>query len=335
VGAPFGVAVASGTDALELSLRALGVGCGDHVLTVSHTAVATAAAIDRCGAFPVFVDIDPTTFTMDPNRLEETLSRRFDRRSSGEPAPKAVLPVHLYGHPAAMSPIAELAARYELPVIEDCAQAHGAQIDSQCVGTFGQAGAFSFYPTKNLGAFGDGGFVTVRDSALYEKMTAMREYGWKHRYVSDLPGINTRLDEIQAAVLRVKLRQLANGNQRRAAVARRYTEAIRADLMTPPRVIDAVYSHAFHLYVIRSAFRDPLKAYLLKRGIGTAVHYPLPVHLQPAYADARFRPGSGLDHTERACQEILSLPLYPELTDNQVARICGVLADVSRQDLLE
>lgn len=333
VGAPFGVAVASGTDALELSLRAMGVGCGDRVLTVSHTAVATAAAIERCGASPIFIDIDPYTFTMDPNRLEDTLDRLFGRRSSREPTPKAVIPVHLYGHPADMIPILEMAARYDLAVIEDCAQAHGAQIADKRVGTFGRAGAFSFYPTKNLGAFGDGGFITVRDPSLYEKMIAMREYGWKQRYVSDLHGINTRLDEIQAAILRVKLRHLADGNQRRADIARRYTQAIRTNLITPPYVMDARCLHVFHLYVIRSAFRDSLKDHMLKQGVGTAVHYPLPIHLQPAYADARFHSGSGLEHTETACKEILSLPLYPELTESQVARICDVLADMTREDV--
>jgi dTDP-4-amino-4,6-dideoxygalactose transaminase len=334
VGAPFGVAVASGTDAIELALRALGVGPGDGVLTVSHTAVATVSAIDRCGAVPIFVDIDPCSFTMDANRLSGTLHWLLDRRSSGQPRVKALIPVHLYGHPAQMGAILEIASRYELSVIEDCAQAHGAEIAGARVGSLGDAGAFSFYPTKNLGAFGDGGFVTVRDPSLYERMIALREYGWKQRYVSDLRGINTRLDEIQAAILRVKLRHLAEANQRRGAIAKRYTRAAGTELMTPPRVADAGYLHVFHLYVVRTPYRDHLNAYLLKRGIGTAVHYPLPVHLQPAYAHAQFHVDLGLEASENVCKEILSLPLYPELTEGQVDRICGALSDISRGDLL-
>jgi dTDP-4-amino-4,6-dideoxygalactose transaminase len=315
------VAVANGTDALEISLRACGVGPGDLVLTVSNTAVATVAAIERSGAAPVFVDIDPATFTMNPVSLEETLTvLQRDTGKAGNCQPKAVIPVHLYGHPADLPAILDIASRYHLHVIEDCAQAHGACLNDQKVGTFGRTGAFSLYPTKNLGALGDGGIVITQDSQLASELAVIREYGWKERYISIVPGINSRLDPIQAAILRVKLRYLDGENEKRQQIAAIYTQQLENLGFTLP-VVRSGCTHVYHQYTIRLQERDMLQKYLREQGIAAQVLYPVPIHLQPAY-QGRVPLITSLEKTEQAASEILSLPMYPELDLETVHSIC-------------
>jgi dTDP-4-amino-4,6-dideoxygalactose transaminase len=313
LGIPHAIGVASGTDALHLALKACGVGPGDSVITVSHTAVASAAAIDLCGATPVFVDIDADRFTMDPNRLEDAI-RGFHGRGL-----KAIVPVHLYGHPADMSAILEIANRHNLRVVEDCAQSHGATFRGKKTGTLGHLAAFSFYPTKNLGALGDAGMVVTGDPELAGKVRLLREYGWEERYVSKFPGLNSRLDEIQAAILRVKLPHLDEENESRRKIAGTYHSLLAACGLILPGA-DPEADHVYHQYVIRTKNRDSLRAYLRERGIGTLIHYPVPVHQQPAYA-ARLSGRIPLPRTEEAAKQILSLPMYPELTTDQVQTV--------------
>ncbi len=302
LGTTCAIGAGSGTEALHLALTACGVGSGDEVITVSHTAVATVAAIELCGASAVFVDIVPESYTMDPDKLKAAIS----------PRSKALLPVHLYGHPADMGPIQSFAAQHGLRVIEDCAQAHGASYRGRRVGTYGDAACFSFYPTKNLGAIGDGGAIVTSQPDLEARIRALREYGWMERYVSAFAGWNSRLDEVQAAILRVKLRSLDADNAKRAQIAERYSRSLRDCGLELPGVREQV-SHAFHLYVVRAQGRDELSSRLAERDIGTLVHYPVPVHLQPAYR-GRVRAPGGLPETERAAREVLSLPMYPELS---------------------
>lgn len=316
VGVEHGIGVNSGTDAIVVALRALGVGTGDEVITVSHTAVATVAAIEMCGASPVFVDIDPTTFTMNPALLAARITSRT----------KAIVVVHLYGHPAALDEIQQVAGG--LPIIEDCAQAHGAKLGERRVGSIGALGCFSFYPTKNLGAIGDGGMVVTRDAALATRAREIREYGWRERYVSAIPGINTRLDELQAAILRVKLRTLDASNDRRRAIAARYAAGLAdSKLLLPTEGPNA--RHVYHLYVVRAQGRDELARRAREAGVGTGIHYPVPVHLQPAYT-GRCGGADALPETERAAREVLSLPMYPELTDAEVATVIERLASLVR-----
>jgi len=318
VGVQHAIGVGSGTDALELALRVSGVGPADLVFTVSHTAVATVAAIELAGATPVLVDIDPATYTMDPNSLAEALSRSYQGRLG------AVIPVHLYGQPADMPAIVELAHRYGLRVIEDCAQSHGATLGGRKTGNWGDIAAFSFYPTKNLGALGDGGMVVTNDSSLADKVRSLRQYGWRERYVSDSPGLNSRLDELQAAILSVKLQYLDEENQKRRAVAEVYDRMLsRANLVLPACVSGA--KHVYHQYVVRSTNRGALKSLLADKGIGTAIHYPVPVHRQPAYQGRLPCPVS-MVRTEMLAGEILSLPMYPELTEAQVQAVCTAVA---------
>lgn len=307
------IGVASGTDALELSLRACGVGPGDLVFTVSHTAVATVAAIELAGATPVLVDIDPVTYTMDPKCLEAALAQP----PTG--IPKAIIPVHLYGHPADMPSILEIAKRYGLYVIEDCAHSHGATLDGRITGAWGDIAAFSFYPTKNLGALGDGGMVVTNDPALAERVRLLRQYGWRERYISDIPGGNSRLDELQAAVLRVKLQYLDKENMRRQSLAQTYNALLADTGLTLPEVRSGV-SHVYHQYVVRLPQRDVLRTYLRQAGIGTLIHYPVPVHLQPAYQDQLPRVAP-LPWTEQVARQVLSLPMFPQLSDDQIRRV--------------
>jgi len=317
VGVAHGVGVGSGTEALHLALRACAVGPGDEVITVSHTAVATVAAIELAGATPVFVDIDPATFTLDPARLEAAISART----------KAVIPVHLYGLPADLGPILAVARRRGLRVIEDCAQAHGARYRGSVVGSFGDIGAFSFYPTKNLGAIGDGGLIVTADAGLAERARLLREYGWAERYVSHIAGWNSRLDELQAAVLRVKLRYLDRDNAARSRIAALYRELLGgSDLTLPVERGDA--RHAYHLFVVRSARRDALLAHLEEQGVRALVHYPVPIHLQPAYRD-RLRGSEALLASEAAAREVLSLPMYPELAESDVRLVVGAVSAFS------
>lgn len=309
------VGVGSGTEALHLALAAAGIGPGDEVITVAHTAVATVAAIELTGAQPVLVDIDPVRYTLDPAQLTAALT----------PRTRAIIPVHLYGCPADLEPILTLARRHGLLVVEDCAQAHGACYQGRRVSGWGDMAAFSFYPTKNLGAYGDGGAVVTNDPQLAERVRLLRQYGWQERYVSHLKGLNSRLDELQAAILRVKLRHLDEWNTARRAMAARYTERLAGSglgLPVAPPDTEPVY----HLYVVRHPHRDALQAHLQARGIGTLVHYPVPVHLQPAYADLGYGPGC-LPATEAAAREVLSLPLYPELGWGELDTVCDAVDD--------
>ena len=308
------IGTASGTDALILALKAVGVESGDEVITVSHTAVATVAAIELAGGRPVFADIDPVTRCMSPSHLPHLISGKT----------KAILPVHLYGQPAPMNEIVTIARKNRLKIVEDCAQAHGAEIDGQKVGTFGDAGAFSFYPTKNLGAMGDGGAVVTNSSETAEKIRLLREYGWKRRYISDVAGMNSRLDEIQAAILRVKLPFLTENNNRRKSIADRYRSAIgKEGILVPPADIPDTL-HAMHLFVIESDKRDALASFLNTHGIESAIHYPSPVHKQPAYA-RNIKGDYKLHVTEKLCGRILTLPLYPELKESHIERVCDAI----------
>lgn len=313
LGASFCVGVANGTDAVALGLKATGVSAGDEVITVSHSAVATVAAIEQINAVPVFADIDPFSRCLNPAAIEPLIS----------PKTKAIVPVHIYGQPAAMDQIVAIASRYGLKVVEDCAQAHGAELHARKVGTWGEAAAFSFYPTKNLGALGDGGAVVTNSAEAAERVRMLREYGWKDRYVSSFPGMNSRLDELQAAVLRVKLCSLATDNTRRRQIAAMYCEAIDQVTIWPPHRIEGTL-HAMHLFVVQSARRTELQEFMRSAGIATALHYPKPIHLQPAYA-GRIRGSNCLPETESLYRQILTLPMFPELTDNDVERICDAL----------
>lgn len=307
-GVSHGVGVGSGTEALHIALAACGVGPGDEVITVSHTATATAAAIRLAGAVPVFVDVDPSTWTMDPLAAAKAVTRKT----------KALLPVHLYGCPADLSSLRALARRKGIALVEDAAQAHGASYKGRPIGAWGDAGCFSFYPTKNLGALGDGGMVVTSSASLAKKMRALREYGWEERYVSSAFGWNSRLDELQAAFLRVKALRLKSWVARRRALAARYRKLLSG---CPGIALPAdAPGHAHHLFVIRAEKRDALRKFLDRRGVQTLVHYPVPVHLQPAYA--RHRRAGSLAVTERLAREILSLPLYPEMPAGSLERVC-------------
>lgn len=323
IGVAYAVGVASGTDALHLALRSAGVGADDAVFTVAHTAVATAAAIELAGARPVWVDIEPVTYTMDPDSLEEAI-HSSSRKSATVGRPRAIVPVHLYGHPADMPAIVEIARRHKLTVVEDCAQAHGAALDGRKAGAWGRIAAFSFYPTKNLGALGDGGIVVTDDPPVAEGVRRLREYGWKVRYVSETPGTNSRLDELQAAILRVKLRHLDADNARCAALAATYAARLGTTGLVLPRVRKSAV-HAWHQYVVRTPDRDGLRTHLERQSVGTAIHYPVPVHAQPAYRD-RVPALVALKQTESAAAEILSLPLYPELGDRDVEAVAAHIA---------
>lgn len=318
LGARFSVGVASGTDALQLALLAGGISNGDGVITVSHTAVATVAAIESAGAAPILVDVDPVTQTLDPDRLEDAVNEC--RKSSPEVRVKAVLPVHLYGHPADLPAIVDIASRHELLVIEDCAQSHGARIGGIHTGKFGAASGFSFYPTKNLPALGDAGAVVTDEPALAARLRMLREYGWQERYVSQMPGTNSRLDELQAAILRVRLRSLDAENERRREIAAIYGERLRNFPLVLPAAREDVH-HVYHQYVVQTESRDGLRELLNSRGIKTLIHYPVPVHLQPAYRRRVRIHRGGLGHTERLAARILSLPMHPFLTGEQVERV--------------
>ncbi|MSO77056.1 MAG: DegT/DnrJ/EryC1/StrS family aminotransferase [Alphaproteobacteria bacterium] len=319
VGTAHAVGVANGTDALEIGLRALGVGPGDGVVTVSHTAVATVAAIELVGATPILVDIDPADFNMAPDDLAAVLANTTLRI-------KAVIPVHLYGHPAPMAEIARLAAKVGAGVLEDCSQAHGAAIDGHQVGRFGAIAAYSLYPTKNLGALGDGGVLVTEDAALAGTLRALREYGWRQRYISDSPGLNSRLDELQAAILRVKLGTLMAENARRQAIAAAYDAGLARTPYRTPAAGPGV-SHVYHQYVVRTPERERVREHLKAQGIATNVHYPLPVHLQPAYRGRVPIGPAGLAETEAIQGEIMSLPIYPQMTDAATARVIAALRE--------
>lgn len=318
VGTQHAVGVANGTDALHLALRGLHIGPGDTVITASHTAVATVAAIELAGATPFLVDIDPHTYTIDVNQVDDLLSR-------GEVCAKAIIPVHIYGQMADMSALLDVASCHGLLVIEDCAQAHGARWQGKQAGTWGNAAAFSFYPTKNLGALGDGGAVVTNDRQVAERIKSLRQYGWDDLRNSQEPGLNSRLDELQAAILRVRLRHLAAENERRRAIARAYTDALAATHFVLPQTMPGA-EHVYHQYVVRTPARDELRRFLRDKGIGTGIHYPTPVHLQPAYR-GRLPIAPSLAQTEKIVEEICSLPMFPQLSDQDVAYVASAVAE--------
>jgi dTDP-4-amino-4,6-dideoxygalactose transaminase len=321
IGCRHAIGVASGTDALVLALKALDLREEDYVATVSHTAVATVAAIELAGARPLLVDVDPATMTLDPAALERSLAAPPGRIA-------AIIPVHLYGQAADLDAILPLARRHGLKVIEDCAQCHGATLHGKRLGSFGDIAAFSFYPTKNLGAIGDGGAVVTENDALAERIRELRQYGWRQRYVSAVTGMNSRLDELQAAVLRVKLATLDADNARRQAIAAAYDIGLaETPLRLPAR--RAGGGHVFHQYVVRVARRDALQENLRRRRIVTGIHYPVPVHAQPAYRGRIAIGAGGLSESERAAAEVLSLPIYPQLRRETVERVIAAVAEAA------
>jgi len=314
IGVSYGIGVGSGTEAIHLALAACGIERADEVITVSHTATATVAAIELAGAVPVFVDVEPDYYTLDAGKLESAITEKT----------RAIIPVHLYGQPAELDPIIELAKKYDLRVIEDCAQAHGARYKGRNVGSYGDIACFSFYPTKNLGAIGDAGMVVTDNSELAQKARLLREYGWAERYVSHLSGWNSRLDELQASILRVKLRYLEQDNSKRIRLAEIYDKELsNIDGICLPRKRENSV-HVYHLYVIRMPKRDELRDFLRDNGIGASVHYPVPVHLQPAYRHL-VRSSDGLPNTERLAREVLSLPIYPELSECELRQVVGTI----------
>ncbi|MEI8033249.1 MAG: DegT/DnrJ/EryC1/StrS family aminotransferase [Chlorobiaceae bacterium] len=316
-GVSHAVGVNSGTDALILTLRALGVGLGDEVITVSHTALATVAAIIATGATPVLVDIDPVYYTIDPECMRRAVTGRT----------KVVIPVHLYGQCADMDSILEIAKQHRLAVIEDCAQATGAVYKGKRVGSMGDAACFSFYPTKNLGAIGDGGMVVTGNTALALRVRQLRQYGWDDRRRTEEPGLNSRLDEVQAAILNVKLKYLDADNSRRRELAALYEKALSVHNVKLPKVRPET-SHVYHLYVIEVNQRDLLVAQLLEAGIGAGVHYPVPAHRHAGYNVCCHLPEAGLPVTETFAGSILSLPIYPELSPGDADEVAGKLSSI-------
>ena len=305
--------MASGTDAIELGLRALHIGAGDEVVTQANTCVPTVAAIERAGAIPVLCDVEPEAGTMDMSSLAETLGEKT----------RAVVPVHLYGQCADTDAIAALCAERGIDVVEDCAQAAGAQLNGRAAGTIGRLGCFSFYPTKNLAGLGDGGAVVTDDDSVADRLRRLRQYGQSDRYRHDEAGVNSRLDELQAAILRARLPHLERWNTRRAEIAAAYAEALTESPVSPLGLLPN-RRHVFHLYVVQASDRSALQRHLEAAGVQTLIHYPKPVHLHPPYRRLAERPVS-LSTSEWFCARILSLPLYPELGDAEVERVAEAL----------
>lgn len=303
------IGVGSGTDALALTLRAFGIAKGDEVITVSHTALATVAAIVMTGATPVLVDVEEDYYTLDPKKIEAAITHKT----------KAIVPVHLYGQACSMREILTIAKKYNLCVIEDCAQAHGAEYHGKKVGTLGDAGCFSFYPTKNLGAVGDGGAVLTNQGDIAEKIKRLRQYGWNFKRVSQEPGFVSRLDELQAAILRVKLRYLDCDNEGRREIANSFDMAFTNLVVTPKVKLNC--KHVYHLYVIRLQERDLLKRKMASSGIEASIHYDLPVHMHPGYTTRVSISPEGLSVTEKIVEHILTLPLYPGLNFKKVISV--------------
>jgi dTDP-4-amino-4,6-dideoxygalactose transaminase len=312
--ARYAVGVSSGTAAIELTLRALGVGPGDQVITTPFTFIATAEAISATGATPVFADIDPATYNLNPAAVDAAIT----------PRTRALLPVHLYGQPADITALAAIARRHGLALIEDAAQAHGAEVNGRRVGSLGHAACFSFYPGKNLGAYGDGGAVTTDDEALAGRLRKLRDHGRVSKYVHDELGYGHRLDAMQAAILGAKLPHLDAANATRRRLAARYDELLADSDLVLPFVPEGV-APVWHLYVVRTPRRDDVLASLKAQGIEAGIHYPLPLHLQPAYRSLGQGPGS-FPVAEAAAQQVLSLPLFPEMTDEQQERVAAALA---------
>ncbi|MBX9878637.1 MAG: DegT/DnrJ/EryC1/StrS family aminotransferase [Candidatus Obscuribacterales bacterium] len=318
VGVNYAVGCSCGTEAIYLALAAMGVGPGDEVITVAHTAVPTINAISMTGATPVFVDIDPVTYVMDVNSAESKITEKT----------KAIVPVHLYGQMVNMEPLMKLSLKHRIPVMEDIAQATGSLFKGAMAGTIGEYGAFSFYPSKNLGAFGDGGMVVTNSKENYELLLKLRNMGQSQRYHHDIVGINSRLDEIQAAILGAQLPYVNQWNTRRREIAKRYNEGLKGLVKTPQ---EASYgAHVYHLYVIQTENRDEMQKYLSDKGIQCLIHYPIPGHLQKAYAFLGYKKGD-LPVTEHAANHILSLPMYPELTNEQVDQVIAAVRDYCKE----
>ncbi len=317
IGAKHAIGCSSGTSAISLVLEALGIGPGDEVITVGHTFAASAGAIRHVGAIPVFVDIEPNAYGLDPGALEPAITART----------KAIMPVHIYGTPCDMAAICEVAARYKLAVIEDAAQAHGASIGNRMAGSFGSAATFSFYPGKNLGAYGDAGAITTNDDALDQRIRKLRDHGRMSKYMHDIIGYNHRMDGIQGAVLSVKLKHLAAWNARRRAVAARYDAALRQrgfKTTEPAAGANSVY----HLYVVETSNRDVVQKVLAERGIATGVHYPVPLNKQPAFA--HWANGTTLPVTEGITTRVVSLPICGEITDEEQNRVIETFLDIGK-----
>lgn len=316
------IGVGNGTDAITLVLKALGVGAGDEVITVANTFIATAEAISSLGATPVFVDVDPSHFNMSPESLEDAITERT----------KAIIPVHLYGQPAPMDAICAIAQRHGLYVVEDSAQAHGSTYKGKPVGAWGDAGTFSFYPGKNLGAYGDAGAVVTNDDLLAERIRMIRDHGRTGKYIHEHVGVNSRLDTIQAAILRVKLRHLGEWTERRRNIASVYTKLLASsEEVEAPQELDGG-KHVYHLYVVQSDDREGLQSSLAEHGVASGIHYPVPLHVQPAYSHLGYSKGQ-FPVSERLADRILSLPMYPELTEETAGRIVALIKGVNVGDL--
>jgi len=318
LGSGYAAGCASGTEAIYLALAAAGVTAGDEVIVVAHTAVPTISAISMTGATPVFVDIDPDTCVMDVNQVEAKIT----------PKTKALVPVHLYGQMVDMDPLLKIAEKHKIMLLEDCAQSTGATYKGAVAGTMGDYGAFSFYPSKNLGAFGDGGGISTKNRENFDKLVMLRNYGQSKRYYHDIVGINSRLDEMQAAILGAQLPFVHEWNDRRREIAKRYNEGLQGIVKTPLEAEGR--KHVYHLYVIQTENRDELQEYLLEKGIGTLIHYPNPAHLQKAYGFLGYKPGA-LPNTEKVVKRILSLPMHPGLTDEQVDIVIDAIASFYRE----
>ena len=315
-GTEFGIGVGSGTDAIHLAIRAIGLGPGDEALIPANTFIATALGVTYSGATPVPVDVDPATFLMDVPKIESAIT----------PRTRAIVPVHLYGRMMELDPVIEIARRYNLLLVEDAAQAHGAEIKGRKAGSVGVAGCFSFYPGKNLGAYGDAGMVVTNDEDLKTRLEALRNYGSTQKYYHPMLGYNSRLDTIQAAILRTKLRRLDSFNAARFEVAQKYNSALQGigDLVLPQ--IPSGKSHVFHLYVARTGRRDALLQYLQSRGIGVVIHYPKPIHLHGAYKHLGYEAGS-FPVAEQLSNQVISFPIFPEITDEQIAFVAEAVKD--------
>jgi dTDP-4-amino-4,6-dideoxygalactose transaminase len=318
-GAAHAVGVASGTDAVELGLRAVGVEAGDEVITQANTCVPTVTGIVRAGGAPVLCDVDPMSGTMNPDSVAAALGDRT----------RAVVPVHLYGQCADVEAILELCQPRGIAVVEDCAQAHGATLRGRPVGTMGTAGAFSFYPTKNLGALGDGGMVVTGDQSMAERLRLLRHYGQTDRYRHEIFGVNSRLDEVQAAILRAKLPYLAEWTERRREIAATYSAALDGTVVEPLAELPD-RGHVFHLYVVRVPDRERFQSEMAERGVATLIHYPIPIHRQPPFARLA-EDAVSLENAERLCRSVLSLPLYPGLTDDEVEAVATAAAEAAAQ----
>lgn len=310
IGSKYSISLNSGSDALFLAIKSLGIGKGDEVITVSHTFISTVDGIVKNGAKPVFVDIDPETYCMDASKIEDKITENT----------KAIIPVHLYGHPVNMGYIKEIASEYGLFLVEDACQAHGAEYNGKKVGSIGDVGCFSFYPTKNLGAWGDGGITVTDNEEIKERLRLLRNYGQSEKNYHDFVGYNSRLDEIQAAVLRVKLRYIDYWNEKRREIAKSYNELLE-DVIKP---LERDYAkHVYHLYVIRHKERDKIRQYLLNNGIQSQIHYPCPVHKQKAYSSQGY--SLKLPVTEKITDQILSLPMHPWLGEIDVEKVCNCI----------